>query len=360
MGDPITVPAAPWEAYYVTDWGFYGGKIGDWKYTAGEFEGDATISGAAPNTSWSAIRGGFEPVEPTTEKALSITGKVEFVDGGFAAMNSLRFGLSYSDSAGKVLADTVGTTQWSGTDAHDSGYLFIPVSGSNGPAKWIGINETGTFGAVVDNTWLDTDGTSNYVLGSNLQVPDLSVGGAGIYEFGISVQPLGDGSSEIRVKLLKSDKSYSWAAKTIDKHSPLATEKFNSILFALNTNATTTAMNLTEVLVDLGAPVELPDWVVSVEAPQSSGMPNVYTLNQNYPNPFNPTTTINFALPQRSEVTLAVYDALGRKVAELASGTLNAGYHNFTFDAAGLASGIYFYKLTAGDFISVKKLMLLK
>jgi hypothetical protein len=65
-------------------------------------------------------------------------------------------------------------------------------------------------------------------------------------------------------------------------------------------------------------------------------------------------------LPQRSEVKLVVYDALGRQVAELATGTMEAGTHNVTFDAANLPSGIYVYKLVAGEFTNVKKLMLLK
>jgi len=360
-GNPITVPEAPWQAYYVTQWGFYGGKFGGWKYTPGEFDGDATISGDAPNTGWSVLRGGFvEPVKPTTTKAISVTGQLEFVQGGFEAWSSLRFGLCYSDSAGKVDTTGVDSTHWTGTDAHDYGYLFIPSSGSNGPTTWQGINATGTYGAIVDNPWMSTNGASAYVLGSNLQVPNLAVGGAGIYDFAISVQPMGDGTSEIRVKLIKSDKSYQWAAKTIDTHSPLATNKFNSILFALNTNATTKAMNVLAVQVDLGAPVELPDWVVSVEAPKPNVIPIQFALDQNYPNPFNPTTTITFALPHSSNVKLVVYDAVGRMVAELVAGKLEAGYHTIHFNASSLASGVYFYKLTAGEFSSIKKLMLLK
>ncbi len=360
-GDPITVPEAPWQAYYVTQWGFYGNKIGGWKYTPGEFDGDATISGSAPNSGWSVLRGGFvEPVKPKVEKAISVTGQLEFVQGGFEAWSSLRFGLCYSDSAGKVDTTGVDSTHWTGTDAHDYGYLFIPPSGSNGPTTWQGISATGTYGAIVDNPWLSPNGASAYVLGSNLQTPNLAVGGAGVYDFAISVQPLGDGTSEIRVKLIKSDKSYQWAAKTIDTHNPLATEKFNSILFALNTNATTKGMNVLAVQVDLGAPVELPDWVVSVEAPKTKVIPIQFALDQNYPNPFNPTTTITFALPNSSNVKLVVYDAVGRMVAELVSGKLEAGYHTINFNASSLASGVYFYKLTAGEFSSIKKLMLLK
>ncbi len=102
--------------------------------------------------------------------------------------------------------------------------------------------------------------------------------------------------------------------------------------------------------------ITLPE--VSVE--QIQALPTEYVLSQNYPNPFNPTTTIEFTLSKRSEVSLVVYDILGRIVTELASGNLNAGCHTVNFNASNLASGVYFYKLTAGDFVKVKKLMLLK
>lgn len=83
-------------------------------------------------------------------------------------------------------------------------------------------------------------------------------------------------------------------------------------------------------------------------------------MDQNYPNPFNPTTTIEFALPHNSNVKLVVYDILGRSVANLVNGSLTAGYHKVNFNAANLSSGVYFYRIEAGDFVSVKKLMLLK
>jgi hypothetical protein len=85
-----------------------------------------------------------------------------------------------------------------------------------------------------------------------------------------------------------------------------------------------------------------------------------YSLSQNYPNPFNPTTTIEFTLPETQNVKLIVYDVLGREVARLVDGRLQAGAHNVTFKAAQHASGMYFYRLEAGDFVQTKKLMLLK
>ena len=85
-----------------------------------------------------------------------------------------------------------------------------------------------------------------------------------------------------------------------------------------------------------------------------------YSLKQNYPNPFNPITTINFAIPEETKVTLAIYNQLGEKVAELVNGTVNAGNHSAAWNAADLPSGIYFYEIRTEKFSAAKKLLLLK
>jgi hypothetical protein len=89
-------------------------------------------------------------------------------------------------------------------------------------------------------------------------------------------------------------------------------------------------------------------------------LPGEFSLHQNYPNPFNPSTTIRYALPDASVVRLVVYDLLGRAVAVLAEGMKEAGLHETLFDAAGLPSGVYFYRLQAGGFAATKKLALTK
>jgi len=89
-------------------------------------------------------------------------------------------------------------------------------------------------------------------------------------------------------------------------------------------------------------------------------IPTVYSLAQNYPNPFNPTTKIKFGLPESAFTRLMIYDLSGREVATLVNSELVAGYHEIEFNASNLSSGIYFYRITASNFTSVKKLILLK
>ena len=88
--------------------------------------------------------------------------------------------------------------------------------------------------------------------------------------------------------------------------------------------------------------------------------PQSYSLDQNYPNPFNPTTVIRYSLPENARVNLVVYDILGRQVAELVNGEVGAGYHQVEFNASRLASGIYFYRLTADKFTQINKMLLMK
>jgi len=93
--------------------------------------------------------------------------------------------------------------------------------------------------------------------------------------------------------------------------------------------------------------------------------PDVYSLNQNYPNPFNPSTKITFSLASDALVSLKVFDVLGQEIVTLINQDLTAGVHTHNFDAAGLNSGIYFYKLevisnTGSNFTDVKKMTLLK
>lgn len=89
-------------------------------------------------------------------------------------------------------------------------------------------------------------------------------------------------------------------------------------------------------------------------------LPSQYILEQNYPNPFNPSTIINYAIPKSGLVTINVYDVLGRKVESLVNEDKLPGNYKITFNSGKLSSGVYFYQLESGDFISIKKMLLIK
>ncbi|MEK7251079.1 MAG: T9SS type A sorting domain-containing protein [Bacteroidota bacterium] len=93
---------------------------------------------------------------------------------------------------------------------------------------------------------------------------------------------------------------------------------------------------------------------------ETPALPFAFALHQNYPNPFNPTTTIRYDLPSAGLVSLEVFDILGREVRTLVNEKLQAGSYERTFDASGLASGVYFYRLNAGPFLQTRKFILAK
>ena len=93
---------------------------------------------------------------------------------------------------------------------------------------------------------------------------------------------------------------------------------------------------------------------------RENGVPRDFQLLQNFPNPFNPATTISYILPARSHVTISVFNLLGQQVAEVLNDMREAGNQSVTFSAAGLASGVYFYRLQAGSFVQTRKLVIVK
>jgi len=99
---------------------------------------------------------------------------------------------------------------------------------------------------------------------------------------------------------------------------------------------------------------------VEVAAENKVSPPDRFSLHQNYPNPFNPTTKISYQLKEARYTTLTVFDIQGREVAKLVDGYRDAGSHEITFDASSLASGIYIYRLNAGDFTAAGKMVLMK
>ncbi|MGO9481795.1 MAG: T9SS type A sorting domain-containing protein, partial [Candidatus Kryptoniota bacterium] len=100
--------------------------------------------------------------------------------------------------------------------------------------------------------------------------------------------------------------------------------------------------------------------VTGIDQPEVPVVPAVIQLKQNYPNPFNPTTTINYSIPMRSQVTLKVYNILGEKVATLVDAVQSAGDHSVNFNASRLASGVYLYQLIYGNYPTTRKMVVIK
>ncbi len=108
------------------------------------------------------------------------------------------------------------------------------------------------------------------------------------------------------------------------------------------------------------APVTFGTTTFPIGIQQISSIVKEFSLSQNYPNPFNPNTKINFSIPKSDYVSLRVYDMLGREVSVLVNGQLTAGEYQADFNAKGLSSGMYYYSLRAGEYVDVKKMVLVK
>jgi hypothetical protein len=100
--------------------------------------------------------------------------------------------------------------------------------------------------------------------------------------------------------------------------------------------------------------------IAGIDEQDVINIPKKYELYQNYPNPFNPMTIINYELPITNKVELYIYNLLGQRVATLVSKKQNAGVYNVEWDGSEFPSGIYYYRIKAGNFVDVKKMILLK
>ena len=113
--------------------------------------------------------------------------------------------------------------------------------------------------------------------------------------------------------------------------------------------------------VDLDGSITYTEGIVPVglTGVKEKSVPTEFGLNQNYPNPFNPATNIEFALPKQSDVRLEVFNLIGQRVATLVNGVRSAGFHSVAFDASGFSSGLYFYRLTANNSLTLMRKMVL-
>ena len=143
------------------------------------------------------------------------------------------------------------------------------------------------------------------------------------------------------------------SARISSRRHWMATAEYKGGLYVLGgIDSLSNAVDIVEEIVPQGTSVGVQE--------QNNFLPTDFIVTQNYPNPFNPSTTIQFQLPKRARVTLRILDPLGKEVETLLNEQLPAGSYEKIWQPADLPSGIYFYNLQAGEFQTVKKMILLR
>ncbi len=249
-------------------------------------------------------------------------------------------GLTYASeltitSRGDIYA---GTNQSNGLfKSTNNGVTWISIAENVPPITELGTNDqgyvfAGTYGGIFRST---DDGATWDSVGSMQEVTDLSVAPNGaIYLAGYGAFVSVDGGSTW------TDVSQGFTTNLV---TSIAASPSGQVFAGINFNGI------------FRRNLQATDGVEDGNMP-----PRQFVLNQNYPNPFNPSTVITYALPKDANVSLKLYDILGREVISLVDVRQTAGYHQVTLDGRNLSSGAYFYRLTAGGFTETKRLLLLK
>jgi len=206
-----------------------------------------------------------------------------------------------------------------------------------------------------DTLWTRTYGGPGDDIGCSVQ--QTSDGG---YIIAGSTSSFGDGSGDVYLVKTNSSGDTLWTrtfgGKYVDKACSVQQTSDGGYVVAGTTSSFSADSSSRVYLIKTG-----PDGRVVTSLHDGPGnLPTEYIFHQNYPNPFNPSTTIGYALPARSHVTLTVFNVLGQLVVTLVSGDIEAGYHEVQFNGSNLASGVYFYRMQAGGYLQTRKLLLMK
>lgn len=273
------------------------------------------------------------------------TGNARFVPGNFVFMRialndgsmgtSVALRLTTRDSVRVVKLDTLanniagtGLRCTSGASAKDLVFAYDNIAGTSRP---------------ISGSFVESDGTDNTTANSYAAFYANSVNGLN-GAFGIVVpNTLPNGIRRIERRALTSGAVVA-TATDVDGIWPSGASTVNPL-------------GGTKEIVLTGTDVSL---TTGVRQTENTNIPKQFALSQNHPNPFNPTTSINFQLPSASHVQLKVFDVLGREVATLVNEMKAAGSHTVHFNASALNSGIYFYKITAGEFTKTLRMLLTK
>jgi hypothetical protein len=207
-----------------------------------------------------------------------------------------------------------------------------------------------------------TIGTNNQLYQSGLS---LEAGRA----YRLSLAYRASGATTFRVRLIESDDDYTvygFAFQTLSASTWLSTFSFDFTASGFTGTATDAMLQFYFVNGTPSRTIYLDNIVISKtpglakQGVEPVPLPTEFALMQNYPNPFNPSTTIRYALPEAVMVKLAVYNSVGQQVAILVEEAQEAGYHDARFEGSHLSSGVYFYRIQAGDFVATRRFVLLK
>lgn len=298
-----------------------------------------------------ATGGGVHIIYRTIDGGTTWTTQNPPATGGYAAMHSpicvdnqfYGFGTGQPGSASRVVFTSNGGTSWNTVPLNIAGDFVSGFAFSSG--KIFGIAATNTSLPSISRS---VNGGTTWAL---LNTGSPAVTGYCTMKFvpGTSVCYLTGQLGASGTVKRSLDNGATWTVMTTGGVTGL----FHMELAYISSMVYAYAMN------DAGAVIRLIDNLTGVEE-NGQNLPNEYKLAQNYPNPFNPTTTINYSLPIASHVTVKIYDVLGNEVKTLVDESKLIGNHSVSFDASGLASGVYFYTIKAGDFYDSKKMSLVK
>ena len=245
---------------------------------------------------------------------------------------------NWTDVAKGIAVDDSGNvyvTGWSSSSGTASDFVTIKYN-TAGVQQWIArYNATGNFSDLATALALDALGNV-YVTGSS--------------------SSSGTASDFVTIKYNTAGVQqwiarYSAAGNSSDLAAALALDASGNVYVTGSSSASGTSSVFTTIKY-VQTPTSVKETVV--------GKPGTYRLDQNYPNPFNPTTVIRYQLPVNSLVSLKIYDLLGREVATLVNEERNAGNYEVQWNASNIPSGVYFYKLQAGDFVETKRMLMIK
>jgi hypothetical protein len=258
----------------------------------------------------------------------------------------------------------------------DSVNIEVTLSGSNDKVAGELVDDTGTVVDVINSTTsnpfiLTAPAYGNYVVNAGYKSPGPRKWDSSIVKVIVPVE-----LASFRAAIKENDVILNWQTATELNNSGFQVERmqenneWNEIGFVIGNGTTTEIHNYTFEDKNLLAGI----YYYRIKQIDFDGTyeyfnlgneieilsPNIFVLLQNYPNPFNPTTTIKFSLQEKANLLLTVYNSIGEDVVTLIHDEKPAGSYEVEFDATGLTSGIYYYKIVTNDFIQTKKMVLIK